>query len=121
MTASVQITQLVNHVLRFTQTENTGLIYILRGWLANQSVSIGANEVGDDCWATTSLYEHFDSALPPDQTTWTTEETTIFNALQAKALASQAKLDEILGVASEETVRVNANVAALAASLLASL
>lgn len=121
MTASAQITQLVNHVLRFTQTENTGIIYVLRAWLANQSVTIGANEVGDDCWAATSFFEHFDSALPPDQTTWTAEETTVFNALKANALASQAKLDAILGVASQETVRVNANVATLAASVLASL
>ena len=121
MTASVQITQLLDHVLNFTQTENTSLIYWNRGQWAIEAQLPGAHAIANDCWAATSLFEHYDSALDPNPANRTAEEVTVYNTLQANATASQAKLDAILGVSTEETVRVNTNVATFVAGVLASL
>ena len=67
------------------------------------------------------MLEHYISLLPPDQTTWTTEEQTALADLQANAQAAQTALDDILGVSTQEHNRVNNNLATYVTNFIANL
>jgi hypothetical protein len=119
MTATVPMQNLLALAQLITDTENNSLIYWQRGIAAKHI--FGADLVANDCWAATTMLEHYISLLPPDQTTWTTEENNVLTQLKANATAAQTKVDAIIGVSSQETTRVNANLATAVAAVLASL
>lgn len=121
MTASAEITQRLNHVLRFTQTEVTAFVYALRGWFANQAVAIGALEAGDDAWMQIVMLEHYDSTLDENPANRTAEQITVYNQMVADATAAKTKVNAILQAASLEDTRVNNNAATYITNLLASL
>jgi hypothetical protein len=115
---------IVQRAAEITAAENTSLIYWDHGQSANEGEKPGSHALANDCWSANTMYEHTLSGfagLQPDKTLWTAEQNNILAQLLANAVAAQAKLDAILGVSTQEHVRVNNNLAASTASLLASL
>lgn len=121
MTASAAITQQMNHVGRFTQTENTAIVYTFRGWLAALAGNPDALQAADDAWSATTLLEHFDSSCDPNPASWSPDQLNVFAILTANAQASQDAFDKIMGAGTNEDNRMNANVATYVASVLAKL
>ena len=124
MTALPLDINVVQRSQEVTAIETTSLIYWHRAMAESEDVHPGIHAFGQDCWSTGTNYEHaysMYSGLQPDKTLWTTEQNNILAALLANFVAAQGKVDAIIGVASEETVRVNNDLAAQVTTLLASL
>jgi hypothetical protein len=118
MTVSPDIHDRLTHVLSFTQTENTSIVYVLRGWFGNLAGIPGALEAGDDAWSNTVMFEHYDSTLDQNLAERTPEQVAMFNTLKANAQKSQDALDAILGAGTGEDTRLNTALAAYVQTLL---
>ena len=115
------ITDRLNHVLEFTQTENTSIVYVLRGWFGALAAIPGAIEAGDDAWSATVLQEHFESTLSQVLSERTPLQLKALALLKMNAKASQDKVDEILGAKNEEDERLNDDLATYIASVIGKL
>jgi hypothetical protein len=118
MTVSKDIHDRLLHVLEFTKTENTSIVYVLRGWFANIAGVPGSLEAGDDAWSKTVFLEHYQSTLDQDVRNRTADQRSILERLISNAKASQDALDKILGAGSGEDERLNEALTAYVQSLL---
>jgi hypothetical protein len=118
MTVSKDIHDRLLHVLEFTQTENTSIVYVLRGWFGNIAGIPGSLEAGDDAWSKTVMLEHYQSTLDQDPAKRTPEQLDILEKLTANAQSSQDALDKILGAGTGEDTRLNVALAAYVNSLV---
>src|SRR5205823_11016101 len=97
------------HAAEFTKIENTAIAYVLRGWFGSLFQPEKATEIdqlSDDVWATTTLFEHFASELNSDPSTRTKISVAIYDELESRAAASQDKLNKILGTDEDERMNV---------------
>lgn len=112
MTVSQDIHDRLLHVLEFTETENTAIVYVLRGWFGNLAGIPGSLEAGDNAWSDTVLLEHYQSTLDQNLANRTPDQLAILAQLVTKAQASQDALDSILGAGTGEDTRLNVALAA---------
>ena len=111
----------LNHVLEFTETENTSIVYVLRGWFAGIAGIPGALQAGDDAWSNTVMLEHFQSTLDQDVEKRTPLQRKALLALQDNAKKSQAALDIVLGAGTVEDERLNSALRAFVGNLIKKL
>jgi hypothetical protein len=81
------------HAGEFTKIENIAGIGFLRSWIPEQfRQEDDVIKAGDDVWALTVLFEHFDSEINSDPKTRTRESRAILSELQTIADAAVDRL-----------------------------
>src|SRR6266516_6372926 len=99
----------LTHEGEFTKSENTAIVYVLRGWFGALIRPENATEIvqaSDDVWAKQTLFEHFDSELNSYPTTRTRESRAVLSELRARAEAAQERLNQLLSDTDEDE-RIN--------------